>query len=78
MSPGKRPRRGLPAVAPAKRACLGLVGAGHAEIGIWGLLAPHSFFNDFPGAGHHWVSALGPYNEHMAFLAATLPISPIT
>jgi hypothetical protein len=57
-------RSGAPG-APAKRACLGLVGAAQAEIGIWGLLAPRSFFNGFPGAGHHWVSALGAYNEHL-------------
>lgn len=47
------------------RAGLALVAAAQAEIGIWGLLAPHSFFGDFPGAGHHWVSALGGYNEHL-------------
>ena len=36
-----------------------------AEIGIWGLVAPHSFFSNYPGFGHHWVSALGLYNEHL-------------
>lgn len=47
------------------RAGLALVAAAQAEIGIWGLVAPHSFFADFPGAGHHWVAALGAYNEHL-------------
>jgi hypothetical protein len=47
------------------RAGLALVAAAQAEVGIWGLLAPRSFFGNFPGAGHHWVSALGPYNEHL-------------
>jgi hypothetical protein len=33
--------------------------------GLWALVAPRSFYGDFPGGGRHWVSALGPYNEHM-------------
>jgi alkylhydroperoxidase family enzyme len=34
-------------------------------IGVWGLVTPHGFYDDFPGAGRQWVSALGPYNEHL-------------
>ena len=49
----------------APRAGLALVGLAQLEIAIWGLIAPHSFFGNYPGAGHHWVSALGPYNEHL-------------
>jgi hypothetical protein len=49
----------------AARAGLWIVAAGNAEVGIWGLVTPHSFFSSFPGAGRHWVSALGPYNEHL-------------
>jgi hypothetical protein len=49
----------------AGRVCLTIVALAQAEIGIWGLLAPHSFYTSYPGAGHHWVSALGPYNEHL-------------
>jgi hypothetical protein len=49
----------------AVRVGLGLVAAAQAEVGVWGLLAPRSFFDTFPGFGHHWVSALGPYNEHL-------------
>jgi hypothetical protein len=47
------------------RIALVLVAAGQAAIGLWGVLAPHSFFNEFPGLGHHWVAPLGPYNEHL-------------
>lgn len=47
------------------RVALVLVAAGQAVIGVWGVLAPHSFYNEFPGAGHHWVAPLGPYNEHL-------------
>jgi hypothetical protein len=34
-------------------------------VGVWALLAPRSFYDDFPGAGRHWVSPDGPYNEHL-------------
>jgi hypothetical protein len=49
----------------AARAALGLVALAQAEIGIWGIAAPHSFFTTFPGLGHHWVAPLGAYNEHL-------------
>jgi hypothetical protein len=49
----------------AARAGLVLVAAAQAEIGIWGLVAPHPLFTEFPGAGHHWISALGTFNEHL-------------
>jgi hypothetical protein len=52
-------------VRAAARIGLLLVGAAQAEVALWGLISPHSFFSDFPGAGRHWVSALGPYNEHL-------------
>ncbi|MGY1695445.1 MULTISPECIES: hypothetical protein [unclassified Geodermatophilus] len=34
-------------------------------IGSWQMLAPESFYRDFPGLGRHWVSVDGPYNEHL-------------
>ena len=33
--------------------------------GLWALLAPRSFYEDFPLPGSDWVSTLGPYNEHL-------------
>ena len=36
-----------------------------AFVGIWATLAPRGFYDDFPGAGRHWVSAVGPYDEHL-------------
>ena len=59
-SRSSRLRGALPA-----RVGLALVAAAQAQVGIWGLIAPHSFFKNFPGAGRHWVSALGTYNEHL-------------
>jgi uncharacterized protein YjeT (DUF2065 family) len=47
------------------RAALIALGAPLAAIGAWAALAPHSWFDEFPGGGRHWVSALGPYNEHL-------------
>jgi hypothetical protein len=47
------------------RVALGLVAAAQAELGIWGLTAPHSLYRDFPGFGHHWIAPLGVYNEHV-------------
>lgn len=34
-------------------------------VGVWAELAPRSFYDSFPGFGRHWVSAAGPYNEHL-------------
>jgi hypothetical protein len=34
-------------------------------VGGWQLLAPASFYAEFPGLGHQWVSPDGPYNEHL-------------
>jgi hypothetical protein len=47
------------------RGALMLTAALQGEIGVWGLIAPHSFFTTYPGLGHHWVSALGRYDEHL-------------
>jgi hypothetical protein len=34
-------------------------------VGVWALVSPSGFHDDFPGAGRHWLGAFGPYNEHM-------------
>lgn len=34
-------------------------------VGPWAQFAPHSFWDGFPGFGRAWVSADGPYNEHL-------------
>jgi hypothetical protein len=33
--------------------------------GVWAQATPRGFYDDFPGFGRHWVSADGPYNEHL-------------
>ena len=47
------------------RAGLVALAVSSAVVGCWALIAPRSFFDDFPGGGHSWVSALPPYNEHL-------------
>jgi hypothetical protein len=36
-----------------------------AYVGVWALLAPRSFYDDFPLPGRDWVSLAGPYDEHL-------------
>jgi hypothetical protein len=35
------------------------------SVGVWALFGPQSFYDSFPGGGRAWVSADGPYNEHL-------------
>ncbi len=49
----------------ATRVLLAILLVDSALVGLWAALAPHSFYDDFPGAGRHWVSADGPFNEHL-------------
>ncbi len=46
------------------RLILGLLAAVQATDGFYALLAPRSFYEDFP-AGRGWVEALPAYNEHL-------------
>jgi len=47
------------------RIALGYLGIVSAQIGLWALFAPRSFYDNFPGLGRAWVSVDGPYNEHL-------------
>jgi AhpD family alkylhydroperoxidase len=40
------------------------LGLSQLTIGLWALLGSRSFYNDFP-FGQGWVSADGPYNQHL-------------
>jgi hypothetical protein len=46
------------------RALLAALAIGAAVPGTWALLAPRSFYDDFPGPGH-WVARLPSYNPHL-------------
>jgi hypothetical protein len=47
-------------------------------LGLWALLAPHSFYDDFPLGRGGWVSTLGPYNEHMTIDFGALTLALVT
>jgi hypothetical protein len=47
------------------RAGLAALAFSATVVGAWALLAPRSFYDDFPGGGRHWVAVDGPYNEHL-------------
>jgi hypothetical protein len=34
-------------------------------LGAWAVIAPRSYYDDFPGFGSQWISPDGPYNEHL-------------
>jgi hypothetical protein len=44
-------------------------------IGLWALFAPKSFYEDFPLGRGGWVSALGPYNEHLVIDYGSLTLA---
>jgi hypothetical protein len=46
------------------RAGLVLIAIQPAWVGIWAVLAPRSFYDDFPGPSS-WVAPLGAYDEHL-------------
>jgi hypothetical protein len=48
-----------------KQSISGVLALSAVYVGGWAELAPESFYRSFPGGGHHWVSPLGPYNEHL-------------
>ncbi len=50
---------------PTKRIAVEALAISAAFVGIWAEFAPRSFYNSFPGLGHRWVSAAGPYDEHL-------------
>jgi hypothetical protein len=47
------------------RAGIAVLALTPALVGIWASVAPRGFYGDFPGGGHAWVSAVGPYDEHL-------------
>lgn len=51
--------------AKVGRVLLALSALASIQIGAWAALFPRSFYDDFPGGGRSWVSADGPYNEHL-------------
>lgn len=44
---------------------LGYLAVTEIVVGLWQLLLPRSFYDDFPLPGHPWVAMLPSYNEHL-------------
>jgi AhpD family alkylhydroperoxidase len=59
----------------AMRTTLVLLAIPQVGIGVWALISPRGWFENFPGAGNHWLPFFGPFDEHLvvdvgsAFLA---------
>ena len=49
----------------AARVLVGLIALTALGLGFWAAFDPRGFYLNFPGGGRHWVSADGPYNEHL-------------
>jgi alkylhydroperoxidase family enzyme len=49
----------------ATRFLLFALGIPQVLIGFWALLAPRSFYDDFPAGTNGWVNPLGPFDEHL-------------
>jgi hypothetical protein len=49
----------------SKQRIVAVLAVAAAVTGVWAAAFPLSFYTDFPAPGRHWVSALGPYNEHL-------------
>lgn len=49
----------------AERAALWALTVSAVYPGLWALGWPSPFHASFPGAGLNWVSALGPFDEHL-------------
>lgn len=64
-------------IGRARQIGLAALAASGVLVGAWALVGPRSFYDTFPGLGHHWTASTGPYNEHFvtdvgaAYLALT-------
>ncbi|WP_410574081.1 hypothetical protein [Amycolatopsis sp. cmx-4-61] len=47
------------------RVLLAVFGLVEAVVGIWPLVSPAGFYQDFPGFRVGWVAMDGPFNEHL-------------
>ena len=54
-------------MTPEKTARAGLIALAlfSLPLGLLAVVAPRTYYNDFPGFGRHWISPDGPFNEHL-------------
>ena len=48
------------------RMLLVVLGVPNVVTGAWAVMAPHDWYENFPGWAPHLISAFPPYNEHLA------------
>src|ERR1044072_6066048 len=60
-----RPSRSVVMQRTITRVLLVIFGLVEAMIGIWSLVSPTGFYQDFPGFRTGWVAMDGPFNEHL-------------
>jgi alkylhydroperoxidase family enzyme len=48
------------------RLVLLLIGVPQLAIGLWALISPSGWYDNFPGAGNHWLPLYGSFDEHLA------------
>jgi hypothetical protein len=62
------------------RVALAVLALVSLPVGLWATVSPRSFYDDFPGGGRAWVSADGPYNEHLVrdFGSLNLALTAVT
>lgn len=49
-----------------RQVVLAVLALSAADVGVWAELDPSDWYRSFPGLGMHWLSVLGPYNEHLS------------
>ena len=54
-----------PCLIASPRIIVALLAISALVLGFWAAFDPRGFYANFPGGGRHWVSADGPYNEHL-------------
>jgi hypothetical protein len=47
------------------RGLLFVFGLVELPVGLWPLISPTGFYQDFPGFRHGWIAMDGPFNEHL-------------
>ena len=62
------------------RAALVALAVVAVSAGVWASVSPRAFYDNYPGLGHAWVAADGPYNEHLIrdFGALNLALAVMT
>jgi len=51
---------------PVRSLLLLLVAVPQVATGLWAVIDPRGWYGSFPGLGHAWIAAYGPYDDHLA------------